>query len=368
MTDMFSSWTALKGLEEIPSPGLLVDDTIVRANIDRMISIVGGQAHVERLRPHVKTHKMGEVIKIQVELGINKFKAATLAEAEMAAEFGAIDVLVAHQPVGPKIDRLANIRSRYTSTKFSAVVDDIAVVQSLAAHLGSAPEPFPLYIDVDCGMGRTGIPFGAPLQLLREAIESTRGVTFAGLHVYDGHLSYSSLPERKQGWQRIADLIEQHIRTFGDTKVVGGGSPTFAAWASHETWECSPGTTLLWDIGYSQAFEDLPFRIAAALITRVISKPGVNRLCLDLGHKAVAAERPLESRVFFPALPNAKAISQSEEHLLLDVSQSSEIAVGDVLLGFPFHICPTIALHAHAHLVKNSIATQKRWRVTARDR
>lgn len=368
MADLFSSWATLQGLEEIPSPGLLIDEEVVLANIERMVTMVGGPEHVTRLRPHLKTHKIGEIVQMQVANGIRKFKAATLAEVAMAAEYGAADVLLAHQPVGPKIDRLADLRASCPSTTFSAVVDDITIVRSLASKLGSESEPFALYIDVDCGMGRTGVPFGEILDRLRETIERTNGVKFAGLHVYDGHLGVSSPSERRDGWEKMVDSIEQHMETSGKTNVVGGGSPTFGAWASHDCWECSPGTTLLWDIGYGRAFDDLPFGVAAAVITRVISKPGANRICLDLGHKAIAAERPLESRVFFPALPEAKAISHSEEHLVLEDSRASEYAVEDVLIGFPFHICPTVALHAEAHLVRQGSATQQKWRVIARDR
>lgn len=368
MVNLFSDWTKVKGLEGIPSPGLLINDEFVRANIERMVAMVGGQKHIGRLRPHLKTHKIGDVVQMQVAAGIKKFKAATLSEAVMAAECGATDIMIAHQPVGPKIERLAEIRSRYPGTKFSAVVDDLGVVQSLSARGGSETEPLALYIDVDCGQGRTGVPFGESLVRLRKSIEETGGVEFSGLHVYDGHLGISSLEERKQGWQSIADLIEQHISMAGNTNVVGGGSPTFGYWASHDCWECSPGTTLLWDIGYTQMFEELPFKIAAVVISRVISKPGTNRLCLDLGHKAVAAERPLESRVFFPELPDAKAIAQSEEHLLLEDSQASKYAVGDALIGFPYHICPTVALHAEAYLVRQGNVTSERWRVIARDR
>jgi len=121
-------------------------------------------------------------------------------------------------------------------------------------------------------------------------------------------------------------------------------------------------------VGYGRKFTELPFEVAAALITRVISKPGDNRICLDLGHKAVAAENPLDNRVFFPELPAATAVSQSEEHLVLDDPGAAGMAVGDVLIGFPTHICPTVALHARATVVREGTATGETWAVSARDR
>src|SRR5947207_2782744 len=82
-----------------------------------------------------------------------------------------------------------------------------------------------------------------------------------------------------------------------------GGSPTFPIHASHTDRECSPGTTVLWDFGYGDKYPDLAFQPAAVLLTRVISKPGPDRLCLDLGHKAVAPEMP-HPRVRLLELPD----------------------------------------------------------------
>ena len=101
-------------------------------------------------------------------------------------------------------------------------------------------------------------------------------------------------------------------------------------------------------------------------LTRVVSKPGADRLCLDLGHKAVAAENPAP-RVKFLNLPDAVAIGHSEEHLVVESAQAGKFAVGDCLYGVPRHICPTVALHSEAVVIRSGIATE-RWRVTARER
>jgi len=362
------SWLSLENPKDVPSPGLLLDPDRVQANINRMITMVGGPVHVDRLRPHLKTHKMARIVQMQLAAGIRKFKAATLAEAEMAAEAGAREVLVAYQLVGPRVDRMAAMLDRFSGTAFSTIVDDQDAMQTIASKLGSPSRPIALYVDVDCGMGRTGVLFGEPLNRLRHAIESRADVTFAGLHVYDGHLHDPSLDARRREWEKNLRRIEQHVDAQGEAAVVGGGSPTFGLWAAHTSWECSPGTALLWDIDSRRTFRDLPFELAAAVITRVISKPGEDRLCLDLGYKAIAAERPLEDRVFFPELPEAEVILQNEEHLLLALPQASRYSVGDVLIGHPVHICPTVALYAEAFLVSQGKASGECWRVTARDR
>ena len=360
-------WPKLTNPEHIPSPGLLIDPDRVSRNIDRMISAVGTDG-IDRLRPHVKSHKMIEVMRLQMDRGINKFKAATIAELEMVAEAGAKDVLMAYQPVGPNIKRLAGLIDRFPETSFAAVTDNMASAQAIADQLGDGRNPFRLFIDIDCGMHRTGIAIGKEMNSLRQWIEAQQGVVFSGLHAYDGHLHQPSLETRKKEVGAIKTALENYTAANPVPEVIVSGSPTFALWASATGWQCSPGTTLLWDIGYARSFPELEFEIAACLLTRVISKPGDTSICIDLGHKAVAAENPLERRVFLQGIADATALSQSEEHLVLKTSQSGQLFPGNTILGFPRHICPTVALHAGATVIHNGTATGEYWRVSARDR
>jgi len=123
---------------------------------------------------------------------------------------------------------------------------------------------------------------------------------------------------------------------------------------------------VFWDAGYAKKLPDLNFLPAAVLLTRVVSKPAANRLCLDLGHKAVASEMP-QPRVLFLNLPEATPVMHSEEHLVVETPQANEVAVGDVLYALPWHVCPTVALHEEVFAVENGHA-RGRWQVTARRR
>ena len=105
------AWFHIENAEEIPSPAQLVWPDRVEQNIRHMVELVGGDP--ARLRPHVKTHKLGEVVKRQLDAGIRAFKCATIAEVEMAAEVGAPDLLLAYQPVGPNIGRMLKLRDLY---------------------------------------------------------------------------------------------------------------------------------------------------------------------------------------------------------------------------------------------------------------
>jgi D-serine deaminase-like pyridoxal phosphate-dependent protein len=102
------------------------------------------------------------------------------------------------------------------------------------------------------------------------------------------------------------------------------------------------------------------------LLTRVISRPGTNRLCLDLGHKSVASEMP-HPRAIFPAIPDARAVVHSEEHLVVETAHAADFAVGTAVYALPWHICPTVALHDRVQVVRNGRRVDE-WQVTARVR
>ena len=102
-------------------------------------------------------------------------------------------------------------------------------------------------------------------------------------------------------------------------------------------------------------------------MTRVVSLSAPNRICLDLGHKSVAAENEITRRVYFLNAPGLKAVSQSEEHLVVEVDKDHSYKVGDVLYGLPIHICPTVALYERVYTIENGDLTGS-WKNVARDR
>src|SRR6266540_1035008 len=147
-------WYEIGNLDEVDSPALLVYPDRAEENIRRMIAMVGD---VNRLRPHMKTHKLPEIIRLQMAHGITKFKCATIAEAEMTADCGAADVLLAHQPIGPKVQRFIQLLKKYPLTKFSTIADDAEVIRALSSACAQVRVSVEVLLDLDCGMHRTGI-------------------------------------------------------------------------------------------------------------------------------------------------------------------------------------------------------------------
>src|SRR5262249_13117151 len=151
---------------------------------------------------------------------------------------------------------------------------------------------------------------------------------------------------------RLRDWLR--ARGFAVPLLVLGGTPTFPIHAALDRSgvECSPGTCIFHDAGYATRFPDLPFTPAALLLTRVISRPQSGRLCLDLGHKAVAAD-PVGARLTLLGVADSTLGGQSEEHLVVDTPHASALPPGTPMLAIPTHICPTCALHQKAYVIED---------------
>jgi len=365
-------WYVLDNAADLPSPTLVLHRDRIEANLRQMVAIAGDAA---RLWPHVKTHKLPELIAWQVALGIVRFKCATIAEAEMVAGVAGVRrILLAVQPVGPQIDRLVRLAAAFPTIEWSAVVDDPGVVSSLrnAAALRLPGRPLGIWIDVDVGQHRTGLAADrVPGELLDPIQAAEPALRLLGLHAYDGHLGITDRAERSrwadEGFGPVASLRSTLEARMGrPMEVIAGGSPTFPLHAARANVSLSPGTTVLWDAGYAHKLPDLPFQPAAVLLSRVLSRPAPGQLCLDLGHKAVASEMP-HPRTVFLNLPDAVAVSHSEEHLVVESPGADRFRVGDVVYSLPWHVCPTMALHQEVWLAENGRA-RSTWTVAARSR
>lgn len=356
---MAGAWHHLRNAQEVPSPALLIYAERAEENIAKMIAMAGG---TDRLRPHIKTHKMRALIELKLAKGIRKFKCATIAEAEMAASAGAPDVMLAMQPVGPNIDRLLDLIRDYPKTKFSTIVDDPLIAEAISASAVARKTTVDTLIDLDIGQRRTGIPPQAGAASLYRRLASLPGIHAAGLHAYDGHIHEPDAALRERLCNEAFAPVQALANELCVPHIVAGGTPTFPIHARRPNVECSPGTCVLHDVGYGGKFKDLDFKIAACVLTRVVSKPGGNLITLDLGHKAVAAENP-QPRAEFPDLPDARLVTHSEEHLVVETSAAPDVKVGDVFYAFPKHICPTVALYNEAVVVRGGIASG-RWEIT----
>lgn len=366
---MNNHWYQIENINELDSPALVVYPQRVQHNINLLKSMID---EVQRLRPHIKTHKTKEAVQLMMAAGISKFKCATIAEAELLGICGAPDVLLAYQPVGPKLQRFVHLTKQYPQTHYACLVDNTTSAAAIGNAFTGAGATIAVFIDLNVGQNRTGIAPGDAAIALYNYCAQVTGLSVAGLHAYDGHIRAVDMATRSALCDEAFAPIQkmkQSLQAMGhpDLTIVAGGSPTFPIHAQRKEVECSPGTFVFWDKSYSDTCPEQAFDIAALLVTRVVSLPNATQICVDLGHKSVAAENPLGVRVFFPDAPALQAVSQSEEHLVLEAGADHGYQPGDVLYGIPLHICPSVALYERAYAVEHGRVSGE-WRVLARDR
>jgi D-serine deaminase-like pyridoxal phosphate-dependent protein len=205
-------------------------------------------------------------------------------------------------------------------------------------------------------MNRTGIAPGKDAAMLFKLITDQPVLKAEGLHVYDGHIHEHDFSEREkvcnEAFKSVAELVDE-LRKINTRplSIVAGGTPTFPIHATRKGVETSPGTVLLWDYGYSSSFTDLNFLHSAVLLTRIVSKPGKDLICIDLGHKAIGSEMP-QPRVKFLDLDNYTIIGHNEEHMVIRTERAGNLKTGDVL-GIPYHIRPTVDRYDVVTVVRN---------------
>ncbi|MGI8635257.1 MAG: alanine racemase, partial [Segetibacter sp.] len=199
-----NNWYEIENIDSIDSPALIIYKERVEENIRVLFSMIDD---VKRLRPHVKTHKTKEVSLMLMEAGINKFKCATIAEAEMLAMAGAPDVLLAYQPFGPKLQRFILLIKKYPATTFSCLVDNAAAAKSVAEAAVKNNSIIHVYIDLNVGMNRTGITPDDGAIDLYEICASLDGLQVQGLHVYDGHFRAQDFEQRKKDSDKAFEQV-----------------------------------------------------------------------------------------------------------------------------------------------------------------
>jgi D-threonine aldolase len=364
-----ASWFEINDVDQLDTPALVVYPERVKQNIQTAIGMVGD---INRLRPHVKTNKSAGAIQLMLEAGIRKFKCATIAEAELLGSCKAPDVLLAYQPQGPKLQRFVQLIKKYPATLYACLTDNISIATEQAQTFLSAGLTVPVYIDLNIGMNRTGIVAGPGAIELCTFIAQQKSIRLGGIHAYDGHLRSADISERTRQCNEGFKAVEELVKILSSQgivvpNIVAGGSPAFPIHAKRLGVECSPGTFIYWDKGYSELCPEQVFLPAAVLVTRVISLPAPSKITTDLGHKSVASENDIKRRIFLLNADNLMPVSQSEEHLVVETASTHLRKPGDVLYGLPYHVCPTVALYERVYTIENGKITGE-WKNAARDR
>lgn len=357
----------------LPSPSVVVFREYLEKNIAQMIAMAGTP---ERLRPHCKTHKTHEIVRMLLDRGVVRHKAATVREVQMCLEAGARDVLLAYQLVGPAVEQWADLAARWREARLASLTDCDAHIDLLARAARDRGVTLGAMLDVDTGLHRTGVPVGLEAERLYGRIATTPGLWPAGLHNYDAQHTPIPEPERRypaiEETRRSVVELAERLAAAGHPvpEILCGGSPSFPGHAPEKApIICSPGTLVFSDNTYGQ-FTDIGSRYtpAALVFGRAISRPSPVHITLDVGTKAIAADPPVGKRGLIIGLEDYETVIHNEEHWAMTSSKADEFAVGDHVLVIPGHVCPCINLHPYIHVIGPDGRLEERWEVVARQR
>jgi len=343
-------------LEEVDTPALVLDLDAFEKNLNTLNASVQNKV---RVRPHAKTHKCPEVAKRQIALGAVGMCCQKVSEAEAMVDGGVSDVLISNEVVGaPKLARLAELSRR---AKIGVCVDNAENVRQLKGDLD-------VYIEIDVGMRRCGVPPGAPaVALAREILKS--GLRFGGLQAYHGRAQHiRSMEERHAVIETAAQHVQHTKRLLKEAGidcpiVTGAGSGTFMLEVEAGAWdEIQCGSYAFMDVDYAKNEWAAPlprFEHALFVLSTVMSRPSAEVAIVDAGLKASSVDSGMPG-VWQKELRYTHA---SDEHGW--VEGKNPPALGEKLLLVPGHCDPTINLYDWYVCVRRG-RVEALWAITAR--
>ena len=321
-------------IEDLETPVPLIDFDIMLANLQRW------QSHCNRLglanRPHIKTHKLVPIAKLQIALGAKGICVQKLGEAEVMADAGITDQLLTFNVVGrSKLERLANLMRR---TDISVVADSAEMLPGLAHAAQRAGRALEVLVECDTGMGRNGVQTPAAAIELAKRIDAALGLKFGGL------MTYPPAFARLQVATFIAEAKHGLTESGLDCAQVssGGSKDLWDESGLEEVSEYRVGTYIYNDRSLVAAGACTFADCAETVLTTVVSTPTRERAIIDAGSKSLTSDLlGLEGYGVVQGLGMAKVYNVNEEHGYLDTSAAPHTSrVGEQLRITMNHTCP----------------------------
>lgn len=348
-------------VQAIDTPALVVDLDAMNRNIQRMTEFCG--KHHLRLRPHAKAHKSGAVARVQIQAGCVGVCVQTLAEAEILAASGVRDLFITNQIVATdKLMRVAALAQalKPLGGRLAIAVDSASGIEWLAQAMQRTDASIDVFIEIDVGQGRCGIPPGDAalvLALAQQIASYPRSLAFGGLQAYHGKLQHlRATQDRRDAVAQVAaavrttrDVLEAN--GFRVPLVTGGGTGACGPEAVSGIYsELQPGSYLFMDAEYARNERDgsqPDFEHALFVKSQVISA-SPDHVVIDAGHKSHALDAGLPTVVGRPLVFENGGDEHGILRLAPDAPAGSTLpALGDIVWLIPGHCDPTINLHEY---------------------
>ena len=329
--------------QDLDTPALLVDLDVVERNIAGMAAFFRG--HGVGWRPHTKGQKVPQIAHMEIEAGALGVTCAKLGEAEVMAEAGIRDILIANQVVGrQKAERLAALLDR---ADVIVAVDSIANGEELSAAAGARGKRLRVIVEIDNGMQRAGVAPGEATVELARRLSTLPGLRFCGVMAWEAHCLGRPMDERRHCCEEAVGTLvatARQCREAGlDAEIVScGGTGTFRITAGIEgVTEIQAGGGIFSDVLYESWGVDHPF--AMTVMSTVTSRPVPERIITDAGRKAMSVD------IATPRLKDLEHVAKvalSAEHGIVNLSRpDSSIKVGDRLEWIIGYGDTTVFLH-----------------------
>ncbi|MEZ5707735.1 MAG: DSD1 family PLP-dependent enzyme, partial [Burkholderiaceae bacterium] len=339
----------------IDTPALVIDLDAMERNILRMADFA--KTHGQRLRPHAKTHKSAELARLQMAHGAVGVCVQKIDEALALAQQGVSDIYITNEVIDPaKLTRLA-LAAKAATSRFAIAVDSPLGVQRLVQALQQAqvhrPQALDVFVEIDAGQHRCGVPHPqAALALARQIVEQP-ALRFAGLQAYHGGAQHLRTPEQRHAALSSASTaVRETVKVLQEggievPLVTGAGTGTFVREARSGLWgELQVGSYLFMDADYAanHGDPDAPaFEHALWVKSQVMSRAQTHAVC-DAGHKSHAIDSGLP---LVAQPPHLRFANGGDEHgLLHPIHDTANLPpLGETVWLIPGHCDPTVNLH-----------------------
>lgn len=361
-------------LWELDTPCLIINLDKFEKNIKRMSRYC--KENKINLRPHIKTHKVPEIAKMQVESGAIGITSAKVTEADVMVNAGLKDILIAYPVYGePKLNKLINLAE---STNITVALDSEIVAEGISKKAQERGKQISILLEVDVGMRRCGWELGEEFIKSSKRINDMKGVKVQGIMFYPGYIS-SVMPDNSEVGKLLKKLQEDIDKAYDVFKSLGikinvfSGGSTPTAFLSHRlkgVTEIRPGTYVFNDLNVVGSGAVTEEDCALFVLTTVVSTTVKGKMMLDAGSKTMSSD-PLKAK-------NGRGFGKicgyedlfiekmNEEHGYVDISKSDKkFKVGDKLLVIPNHACTTVNMHNEVYGIRNN-KVELCWQISAR--